>query len=1038
MTTARVFVRAIVVTDGRSPFLGAVLDGIAAQSFSPDSVHIATVGDVVVDVPSVLAARVTQVSASASFGEAVEAVISAFPSHDAEYLWLLHDDSAPVADVLDKLAATARKRSRAAVIGAAQVRWRDTHRLISLGSTVSTLGARRVDLVDDNDINQGQYDSRDDVLAVAMAGALVRRDVWSLLGGLDDAYRGFGDSADFCRRTWRAGFDVVVVPGALVRHAQLNLRAGREAEARGRGTSASYAARRTGEWYHAAVWSPLLAVPLLIAFAFASSVVRALLRIAQNQSRLAWTDLGVPWRLLGRLGSLGASRRRARRHAEVSARAIRGLLAGPGAVVHYVRTRYLRAYDKWRIAVTPTGMIRAELAAAASRRRWMLAVVIVVAAGLATAVFGAWLPDLMGGKMLAGSILGVTDVPWHDLWQRSWTGWSNIGYGAPSLDGAFSLAMVPLAILPGGLRLWLGLVLSLAVVLAAISAWFAAGGATRAVSVRAVVAIAYAAWPPFLVSISQGRVGAVLAHLVLPFVALAVARSLGWHRGEALARGEEFTARRYASPSAAAVAALCLAYCVAVAPVVLVPAVLALAIVAALAGRRWVRVALTAVPALVVAGPSIIAAANARSVADAFGILAREPGPAAPSPVSTPLRTLLTLDTSAANDAWYSSSYVVAAIALVVCTAAVIALLSGRAARAVRVGWAVAALGLVAAFASQRTIVSWPDGAGSVDTNGWPAPALSLALIGALAAAASAAHGTWHSGGFIHVRRIAAVIAVTTAAAAVLLSVAAWSWPGRPAAGDVAGASVDVLPLVAALEQQPPASARVLVLTDTEDGVAYAVENSDGSIEVSGEAGFSRDGAPLARPGATGQPSPADLAQAVATLVGAGVGADAELAAWGIGVIVADADSPQVLAGLSQVDTLELMGASGLGTAYRITADEAAVSRTWLETRSGRIPVPTTLSTAEVRLEADESGTLIIAAPADADWHATLDGVPLETVADADGRQAFAVPAGGGLLTAWFEDSGYRAWWWAAAIVCAIALLASAPIHERRVTGGVS
>ena len=353
MTTARVFVRAIVVTDGRSRFLDEVLQSLAAQDFAPDSVHVAAVGDVPVPSQSSLTVQVTPVPASASFGEAVDAVISAFPAHDAEYLWLLHDDSAALPDALGRLAATAKKRSRAAIVGAAQVRWRDSSRLISLGSTVSRFGARRVDLVDESDINQGQYDWRDDVLAVSLPGSLVRRSAWVDLGGLDRAFRGFGDSADLCRRAWRAGYDVVVVPGALVRHAQLNLRGGREER---RDAHASYALRRTGEWYHALVWAPLLAVPFLVLWAFGSAIVRALLRVAQNAPRLALTDLTVPWRLVGRLGVLPRSRFRARRHAEVSARSIRALLASPTAVLHYVRTRYLRNYDRWRNAVTPTGM----------------------------------------------------------------------------------------------------------------------------------------------------------------------------------------------------------------------------------------------------------------------------------------------------------------------------------------------------------------------------------------------------------------------------------------------------------------------------------------------------------------------------------------------------------------------------------------------------------------------------------------------------------------------------------------------------------
>lgn len=1032
MTTARVFVRAIVVTDGRSRFLDEVLQSLAAQDFAPDSVHVAAIGGVTVPAQPGLTVQVTPVPEPATFGEAVDAVIAAFPEHDAEYLWLLHDDSAPLPDALGRLAATAKKRSRAAIVGAAQVRWRDSSRLISLGSTVSRYGARRVDLVDDSDINQGQYDSRDDVLSVSLPGSLVRRSAWVDLGGLDNAYRGFGDSADLCRRAWRAGHDVVVVPGALVRHAQLNLRGRREGS---NDAHASYALRRTGEWYHALVWAPLAAVPFIVLWAFLSALVRALLRVAQNAPRLALTDLGVPWRLVGRLVLLPGSRWRARRHAEVSARSIRRLLASPASVLHYVRTRYLRSYDRWRNAVTPTNMERAELAASGTRRRWMLALVIATSAGGAMAIFGEWLPALLAGDMLTGRALGVTDIGWHDLWQRSWSGWSEAGYGAPALDGTFAAALLPFAIVPGGLRLWLGLILTFGVVWASITAWFAAGAATRAVSVRAVAALAYGFWPLFLVSISQGRVGAVLAHIMLPLVALGVARSLGVHRGEALSRGHYFTQRVIASPSAAAAAALALAFVVAVSPVVLVPAVVALIATAAVAGRRWPRIVLIAAPAIVISGPALFAALRADSLAEKWGILAREVGPAARSEVASPLRTVLGLDTTPGGEQWYSSPWVVALIATVVSVGALLALLSGRAVRAVHVGWFVAALGVLTALASQRVMVSWPDGAGIPAANGWAGPGLSLALVGALAAATAAAHNTWHSGGMIRVRRTGAVVVVTLAAIAVLASATAWAWPGRAHGGDVRAANADVLPLVASLEQLPPASARVLTLTDTEDGVAYSVENGDGAMVLSDSVSFGPNGAPLARPERLDAPSPADLDAAVATLVGAGVGADERLAAWGIGVIVATPDSPRALAGLSQVDTLALIGASELGTAYRIGAAGQA-GRAWLETSGGeRLPIAWEGRKARAKLLPGESGTAVLAVPADEGWQATLAGRELEPVTDDEGRQAFAVPAGGGSLEIRFVDHTYRSWWWAAAIACGLALLAAAPAPHRRILG---
>src|SRR5690606_41840409 len=82
---------------------------------------------------------------------------------------------------------------------------------------------RRMTGIDDDEIDQGQHDARDDVLAVGLAGALVRRTVWQELGGTDPEYGPFGDGLDLCRRARLAGHRVRVVPSAVVRHAQASL-----------------------------------------------------------------------------------------------------------------------------------------------------------------------------------------------------------------------------------------------------------------------------------------------------------------------------------------------------------------------------------------------------------------------------------------------------------------------------------------------------------------------------------------------------------------------------------------------------------------------------------------------------------------------------------------------------------------------------------------------------------------------------------------------------------------------------------------------
>ncbi|WP_062298624.1 glycosyltransferase family 2 protein [Demequina maris] len=1035
MSPARLLVRAIVVSDGRSARLRDVLDAIAEQTLRPDILHVALPeGAERPEAPDGLA--VDWRDGSRTYSEGIDAVLAAHPAHPAELLWLLHDDTAPLPSALAQLVATAKKRTAAAVVAPAHVRWDDVSRLVSLGVTTTRVGARRIDLVDEDDINQGQYDEREDVLAASLAGALVRRDVWEELGGLEPAYRGYGDSLHFCRRAWRAGHDVVIVPVAKVRHAQDGLTGVRSGSSRGR--NSSYGLRRTGEWVHALAWAPALAVPFLIVWSFLSAATRAVLRIAQNESRMVGADLGVPWRLLARLPRVPGMRGRIRRGSTRPASAVAPFLVGTRAVLSTVRSRELRAYDRWRAQSAPSDVVRGELADAALRRRGAAALVAVLAVAASIALHGTWFTALVSGRMLTGSALGVTDVPLDEMWERTWSGWSATGFGLPALDGAFSALLLPAAAAPGGLRVWVGLLLALGVALAAVSAWFALGAATRSVWARGLGALAYGLWPLHLQAISDGRVGPVIAHVMLPWFAMGLVRAAGWHRGEAVGGGEEFPARRLPSPSAAMGAAFSLAVIVAAAPVLLPPLVAVVLVAGAFAGRaRW-RVWTAAIPALVVSGPGLVAAWAAGPLTrDAWAILARENGPALASGVVEPWRLVLGLtdhSRGAPGLPELPGTLVVGAIGLGVVAAVILAVASGRAPWAVAAGLLVAALGVGTAAAAQATVVVHADGAGEAAANGFAGPGSTLVAAGLIGAAAAASSRLWLAGEGRRrsAIRLAASVAVTLMAGVLVASVVVEAWPGRAERGDVHPASTEALPLVATLEQRLATHQRVLVLTDTDKGVDFTVLDGDGTTVVTGRAQTAADGAPLARPGST-PATPASLAPTVATLAGAASGADEQLAAWGIGVIVATPGSDMIASSLSQLPELRLIGASDVGTSYRVArpGSDAIVSRAWVEGDAGEVTVLDSDSWSG-SVDGAGGGTLVIAAAADEGWTASADGVALSPVDDALGRAAFGVPAGADEVGYRYEDEAYRWWWWGAVVLVAWAMIGMVPLHDRR------
>ena len=87
--------------------------------------------------------------------------------------------------------------------------------LVDVGLTL-THGGRIITGVDPGEIDQGQADWRQDVLAVALPGMLVREEVLREVGGLDPDLPEPWAEIDLCRRIWRSGERVAVQSAARV------------------------------------------------------------------------------------------------------------------------------------------------------------------------------------------------------------------------------------------------------------------------------------------------------------------------------------------------------------------------------------------------------------------------------------------------------------------------------------------------------------------------------------------------------------------------------------------------------------------------------------------------------------------------------------------------------------------------------------------------------------------------------------------------------------------------------------------------------
>lgn len=536
---------AVVVTLGDTEYLATTLAALAAQTRAPAHVLLVDASrdggaQLPDDAPDTW--YLIPAPGARTFGAAVRDALAVRPP-TTRWLWLLHDDSAPEPTALVALVRAVEHSPSVAVAGVKQRTWGEPVRLLEVGVTTSRFG-RRMTGVDEGEVDQGQLDGRDDVLGVGTAGMFVRTDVWADLGGTDPALGPFLDGLDLSRRARLAGHRVVVVPEAVVRHARASFTGLRGTDDDEPDHRRSFGARRRALLHTQLAWVPLPLVPVVVALALASGAVRSLLRVVTKEPALAIADLTAPLAVLARPGRILAARRAARRTRRLPRRSLRPLQTTWRDVYREHRDRRMRRRESQRVVRAPSELELRELAAITRRRRVALGALVLVLGGVSWWGTSALVTAVAGGARLAGGALAAS-APFSSWWSSIVTGWVPGGLGAPGPTDPLLLALAPLAALTdGGVE---PLVLLGGILGSGLAAWFAAGAATRSLALRAWAALVWAGAPALLVAQGQGRLGAVLAHTMIPWVALGLARAVGVQRTDVITSGLADAAREDAA-----------------------------------------------------------------------------------------------------------------------------------------------------------------------------------------------------------------------------------------------------------------------------------------------------------------------------------------------------------------------------------------------------------------------------------------------------------------------------------------------------------
>jgi len=1012
-------VQVVLVSHDGARWLPRTLAGIAAQTRPVDRVVAVDTGSTDSSVAVLTGAlgddALRQVHPDTGFAAAVHAGVgpraASATSATRSWIWVLHDDSVPAADALERLLTAADLAPSLAVVGPKVLGWDDSRRLLEVGVTISGSGRRETGL-ERREMDQGQHDGQHDVLAVGSAGALIRRDVWDDLGGFDPQLPLFREDVDLGWRANLAGHRVTVVTDAVVRHVEAAAR-GRRAEPvdadRARLTdrrSALYVllANKPG------VWLPLVWVRLV-----AGSLIRAAGFLVAKAPQDAVDELRA-MDVLVQLRTLRRARAARATTATVRSSSIRELFPPPGRQARQAAEAFGGTVTTLLAATAPVSDRPGDVGVVESGPldegsdyepdtfgRWLALArrpVVGLVLALLVVALAAWRSLFAGGSLLGGALLPAPDGS-SDLWSTYTAAWHPISLGSATPSPPYLAVLAGFATVLLGKAGWaVAWLLVLAIPLSGLLAYIALGPLGVSRRLRVWASAAYALTPALLGGIAQGRLGTAALAVTVPLIGLAAWRTLG-------------TPSRPGTWRATATLVLLLAVAEAFTPVVWL-ATLALAVAA---GLTWVRDLTGRLRLLaVVVGPALLLVPWSGELLRHPSLVLLEAGTTVPAPVPRPWGTLFL------SPGGVGAAPVLLGVGIVV--AGLAAVLRIRDSRLVPTALMVAAVGFVLALVTATVTVTPPASAVTVPT--YPGPALVLTTAGLIVAALGAARNarnrlTQQSLGW----RQPATVVVAGLALLAPLGLGLW-WVVRGADGPLHRGDAEVLPAFVAASSRQPDRVRTLVLQPFGGRLYYSVLRADdprlGDAELQPPASSLR---PLD-----------DLVSQVAS--GSGVVAATDLGRYAIKFVLlpapVDADLERTLdsvPGLIRVANPEgssLWQVSGDIARMRLAGADGSTVAT----------LPAGVVDADPAVPASPGDTVVLADRATGGWRAVDAGGTALTGSVRDGwAQQFLAPTTSGTMTLTYRDPVHTATLWLQLVLVVVTVVLALPGRRRDDEGEV-
>lgn len=753
------------------------LDALRLQSVPPAAITVIVTGSAAAlrrgDELGGVVEGIIEARGGTTFAEAV--ALAQPRMLDSSAVWLLAQDTAPAPDALAQLSG-ALERSPSALIAAPKLVHPDDDReIVSLGVSMSRYG-RTVELAAD-ELDQGQHDGVEDVLAADIRGMLIRAEARRHLRP-DTALGGADEGLDLGVRARLGGGRVVLVPQARIAAA-----ADGPAALPRRDVPRAWAMRRA-QLHRRLAYAPAAAVPLHWLSLLPLALWRSITHLIGKRPAQVGPEWGAAVMAMVRLPSVARSRA-----------TIRGFRHASWSSIAPLRVSREQLRQRLDDGHGSEGGAVSELNFFSGGAAWAVIAAFVVGLSMFTSLL-AW-PVLGGGGLLP--LRETLTALWADAtWGTRGLGLDLVGPADP-----FSAVLAVLGSLwPGAPSTALLLVWLLALPLAVLGGWFAATRVTDRAGLRVLGGVVWALAPTFLTALTQGRPGAVLLHLLLPWVfhsAVVAHRSWG------------------AAGAASLLTAAALACAPSLAPAVALLWVLAL-IVALVAGRvrAAVRLLWVMIPSAVMFAPLVYWQFRH---GDPWALLA-DPAvirPAASLAADADGRAVLATGFPSADRAgwaWFGGPDVAAWIPLLLAPLALLALVAVLSPRW-RAGVALLTItlsGVATAYLSVGVVVSFAQGVG---VQIWPGTGLSLAWIGLVGGALVAADTVVQLGWVRTTASLVTGVAIAVCAVPALVSV----HTGHSALRD---GPESTLPAFVAAQSTGDVERGTLVLTPLNDGSLQA------------------------------------------------------------------------------------------------------------------------------------------------------------------------------------------------------------------------